>query len=239
MALLLATARCITLLVVAGTSASAMGGVSGFYGHGNLSEMRGWINLLPIDTPDLEAFESDIASPSNQSIAALARLVPGDIYVRGIHSTVLLPGWQAALRAVFEREVLPRLATRVVRGVMLGDELCCGNSTCVTSSLYPLSAEVRRLVGPEPIIWTNECWSTVAGGKIKGIGPLKAMVPPDLNIFGIDNYYGYLAGQDPRIEVNQTRGFTETHIYPKMHSKQRVMMVPLHVPRCRVVWVSA
>ena len=211
--------------VVAGAGERARG-VSGFYGRGTLAEMQGWINLLPIDTVDLAAFETEFARPSNKSIQALARLVPGGIYAKGAHSTVLLPGWQASLRSVFQAEVLHRIASGVVRGVMLGDELCCGNSTCVTASLYPLASEVRQLIGPSPLIWTNECWSTVAGGKIPGIGPLQGKVPVALDFFGIDNYAGFLVGQDPRLEVNQTRGFAETQLYPRMHPHQRLMMVP-------------
>ena len=46
-------------------------------------------------------------------------------------------------------EVLPNLGpASALRGVFLGDEVCCYNASCYASTLAPVAAKFRALLGP-------------------------------------------------------------------------------------------
>lgn len=49
-----------------------------------------------------------------------------------------------------------RWQDKALRGVFLGDEICCSNATCWDAALKPVTEKLRTLLGKEAIIYTNE-----------------------------------------------------------------------------------
>ena len=45
---------------------------------------------------------------------------------------------------------------KALRGVFLGDEICCMNATCWDTALKPVTEKLRKLLGKEALIYTNE-----------------------------------------------------------------------------------
>ena len=70
------------------------------------------------------------------------------------YTTQLQPGWERALEASVA-PVRPHLGT-AIRGVLLGDEICCRNVACVNDTLVPVSNKLRALLGPDALLWTNQ-----------------------------------------------------------------------------------
>ena len=116
-----------------------------------------------------------------------------------------------------------------------GDEICCHLShSCWDALLNPLAAKFRALLGPEKILYTNECGTAIAG-RNQSQGPGHPTQPPiraislDLSHISIDLYAGY----DPdsqlwngSAEVAMARSFVREQLYPRMHPGQLAILVP-------------
>jgi hypothetical protein len=96
----------------------------------------------------------------------------------------------------------------------LGDEICCGNTTCWEAGLKPVTQKLRALLGPNAILYTNEC----ANRDITD-------VPPELDLISVDVYGGYLPGSNGTDEVIAAKAMYDI-IFPKLHPHQQVMLVP-------------
>ena len=149
---------------------------------------HGWINLgltlykkypgHAIGSGDQLAGE--IAAFETYGVPALAWLENGGnrIFQPGIGLT---SGWEAAVEAR-AAEIKPHLGPgKAIRGVALGDELCCRNVTC-WRDYEPYTAKLRQLLGKAAIIFTNECWL--------GAGPMAnvSRIAPDFDLFSVDAY---------------------------------------------------
>lgn len=81
--------------------------------------------------------------------------MPNPVFIRGVG---LAPNWEANLEAVVKKNILPNLGPgKPLRGVFLGDEICCANATCWTAALKPATEKLRSMLGSSAIIYTNEC----------------------------------------------------------------------------------
>jgi hypothetical protein len=139
-----------------------------------------------------------------------AAKVPGAIFRRGYG---LADGWESSLEALVAKDVTPQLG-KSLRGVFLGDEICCGNATCWEAGLKPVTQKLRALLGPDAILYTNEC----ANRDI-------TEVPPELDLISVDVYGGYLPGSNGTDEVTAAKAMYDI-VFPKLHPHQQVMLVP-------------
>ena len=195
----------------------------GYYGL-DLQRMGGWINL-PVVKADSTAEADAFFRLTNGTASSLIEMPSRGVYARASdHSMVLLPGWQGALASFVSGTVSPRLANATARGVFLGDELCCHNSSCIGGSMRPVAKALLELVGPSALLYTNECGEAIAGGH--GHPPLGSDIPPELNLFSIDLYEGYGPEGGGAAEAAKARAFAQKYLYPRMHPAQSLMLVP-------------
>ena len=78
--------------------------------------------------------------------------VPGAIFWKGAG---LAPGWEASLEALVASDIKPHLGpAKALRGVFLGDEICCMNTSCWDTTLRPVTEKLRLLLGPSALLYT-------------------------------------------------------------------------------------
>ena len=123
-----------------------------YYGF-NPPLMKGWVNM------GLEAgLDVKLDAFKKYGIPSFYGGLPSDpakgaIFKRG---TGLADGWEANLEAVVKSQILPNLGPgKALRGVFLGDEICCMNTTCWDVALRPATEKLRTLVGPDTLIYTK------------------------------------------------------------------------------------
>ena len=156
------------------------------------AQMKGWVNLgmedavgggnwFPLGPGNVGALKawSELGIPS----------LFGDIDItvfagngKGARSSplALAPAWRAAVTDMVTKKIRPHFgAGKALRGVFLGDELCCHNSSCWSAVLEPLAAEFKKQLGPDAILATNECGDLTSLANI-------TRVPPDLDLFSVD-----------------------------------------------------
>jgi hypothetical protein len=126
----------------------------------------------------------------------------------------LLLGWEAALTKAIATEFAPLYANGTYRGIFLGDEICCGGVPL--ADLATVLKTLRGLVGPNAILYTNEChemedWSEV---------------PTELDLISMDTYGGYEPPGNASKEVAQAKAFYEEHVFPKLGAHQSALLVP-------------
>jgi hypothetical protein len=236
----------------AGEAAGAHLKYMSYYGF-NPPLMHGWVNMgleAGLDVK-LKAFQT-FGIPSFYG-GLPAEPAAGAIFKRGVG---LADGWEASLEALVAKDVTPNLGKdKALRGVFLGDEICCMNATCWETALEPVTKKLRTLLGPDALIYTNEC----ANHDIKE-------VPKEFDLISVDVYAGekrkrpgvflrhlYIKvillprqARDKHRESTQTRGrflagfkpgtkgmdeVTAAKkmydiIFPKLHDHQKVMLVP-------------
>ena len=134
--------------------------VMSFYGF-DAPKMQGWVNLGMEGEGGLEA---KLDAWTRYKIPSLYGKLPSS-EVHGCTDAVggifqfghgLCPGWEASLEALAKNTILPNFGPdKALRGVFVGDELCCRNVTCWQSGLAPVAKKIRSLLGPEAIIYTN------------------------------------------------------------------------------------
>ena len=76
------------------------------------------------------------------------------------------------------------------------------------------------LLGPDAILYENECGDSLAGGGMAHghpVGPPLDKVAPDLDLISVDLYEGYLPS-DPNgtAEAVAARAFVEKEVYPRL-----------------------
>jgi hypothetical protein len=153
------------------------------------------------------------------------------VFVRGVG---LAMGWEAALERIFITQIQPNMGPdKALRGVFIGDELCCGSgrnlARCWARGYGPLTAKLRALMGPDMIIYTNEC-----GGEFDPIHNNDTdmnitEIPPDFDLISLDSYADYLPPALPvgnrSNEVAMVKPFYES-LFSRMHPHQRAVLVP-------------
>ena len=145
--------------------------------------MQGWVNLgftIGPGTNFTAGLPGQLAAWTQFGIPSLAYLEWWDLQVfqPGVG---LRQGWRAGL-ATQVAKIKPHFGPdKAIRGVGLGDELCCRNTTC-WQDYVPYTKELRRLLGADALIYTNECW---LGAKAMANVTMKDM---DFDLFSVDAY---------------------------------------------------
>ena len=139
----------------------------------NITTSHTWANLaIPkhSNARTTDGFFSNYKTPSILPMPATG------VWTRNVGMDA---GWEVVLHKFATQVVLPRLANKTAIGVFLGDEICCRNSSCWHTTLNPISAKLRSLLGKEAILWSNECGIPALFDKLDKI-------PPDLDWISID-----------------------------------------------------
>jgi hypothetical protein len=130
--------------------------------------------------------------------------------LNGLH-----PGWLQNLHIALH-PVLPLLRSGQVLGIFMGDEIFCSNLPF--SNYSAVLRELRALVGPAAVIWTNECGHP--SGWPVAMWP---SVPPELDWLSIDQY-DVLHGAE---EVTMAqRYWSLKDVKSKLHPHTRLLAVP-------------
>ena len=171
------------------------------------------------------------------SLAPLDNIADG-VYKRvgGSVGSVLLPGWEKLIES-WVHHLQPSLDNGTTAGVFLGDEICCHASvSCWNGLLDPLAQKFRAMLGPQKILYVNECGTSIAGRNCScdphvspscggcdaghpGTLPIK-QISSALSHISIDMYAGYSPYSshfNGSAEVARLRPFVEREIYPRMN----------------------
>jgi hypothetical protein len=142
----------------------------------------------------------------------------------------LLPGWEAALEKQVAQQIKPHFGDgKALRGVFLGDELCCWVTDCWNNGLPQLASKLRTLLGADAVLYTNECTPRLQ--HTGNASWASVQVPKDLDLISVDIYGGPAYGG--RDEVAAVRQQYEHGLLPKLHSGQQALLVPgLFVSTC-------
>ena len=148
---------------VAWLLATSLAGVAGGGGAPHLrfmsvysgvsAQLKGWVNL---------GLEDAVGSPagalkawSELGIPSLYGDIDSPVFAEG-NPRALAPSWRKSVTDMVTKKIKPNFgADKALRGVFLGDELCCHNSTCWDTVLDPLATEFRKQLGPDAILATN------------------------------------------------------------------------------------
>eukprot|EP01050_Picozoa_sp_SAG11_P008660 SAG11_NODE_773_length_7236_cov_4.526412_6_plen_212_part_00 len=157
------------------------------------AEMKGWINLgvedaagsaatYPVGPGNVGALRawSQLGIPSLFGDVDITVFAPGT--GKGVPSSplTLAPAWRQAVTDMVTKKIRPHFGEgKALRGVFLGDELCCHNTSCWDTVLEPLAAEFRSQLGPNALLATNECGDPLSLANI-------TRVPPDLDLISVD-----------------------------------------------------
>ena len=179
--------------------------LAGTVGQTWLDEQKSWVSLaIPGGCTDFRSgcncttCRENIDAAWRGGIPSLARMPETGVFRRptrypnGSDSSLggLVDGWQGRLQAWAHDVVLPAMANGSVKGVFLGDEICCHNSSCWRGQLYPMSAHLRQLLGSPAILYTNECQDSLTGGNYSShghaVGPPLDKIAPDLDVVSVD-----------------------------------------------------
>ena len=98
---------------------------------------------------------------------------------------------------------------------------------CWETALAPVSKKLRALLGPDALIYTNECAN-------KGI----TEVPPDFDLISVDTYAGYTPGSKGADEVTKAKAMYDI-IFPKLHAEHLPKRANVVTSTARVVMVLA
>lgn len=185
----------------------------------------GWVNL------GLGAFEGHRSYPANSSAMGLAGSVnafndfgiPSLYYMQAEKDQNaiwkvgfgLIDGWEAAVERAVGRFRPYYGPGKAIRGVDLGDEMCCRNVTC-WDQYVPYTAKLRQLLGPDAILYANECW----------LGDTAAVtIAPEFSHFSVDTYqYDYRQKGVGEREVAQVKS-AYNYLFTRMHPAQQVLIV--------------
>eukprot|EP01065_Artemidia_motanka_P030206 TRINITY_DN36218_c0_g1_i1.p1 TRINITY_DN36218_c0_g1~~TRINITY_DN36218_c0_g1_i1.p1 ORF type:complete len:303 (+),score=119.28 TRINITY_DN36218_c0_g1_i1:54-911(+) len=179
-----------------------------FYGM-DPAVQRGWLNL------NSEGGLSEKLSVWEQyKIPSLYGGLPSGIFIRG---KGLESGWEAVLNRTVVDDILPNYGPgKALRGVFLGDEICCSNTSCWDTALAPVAAKLKSMLGNESIIYTNECASSA--GEI-------SKVPAGFDLISADIYRGYLPATSGKEEVTAAKKVYEK-LFKALQPGQQVLLVP-------------
>ena len=124
----------------------------------------------------------------------------------------LLPGWRQKLTK-FATKLRSMMEEGSAVGSFIGDELVCGGVPVGAFTI--IVNELRSMLPPEAILYTNECGSGISRMQAAG------GIPSALDLISVDMY-----SSDGQIEVENAKKYYETEIYPYMLRNQSVMLVP-------------
>ena len=134
--------------------------IMSFYGM-SFEEQKDWLTLA-IATPP-----SPLANQFfGAGIPSIAELPPEKVYKRddpSVGGSSLLPGWEAFVESWITTTLQASIQNKTTVGVFIGDELCCHRTSCWASTLAPLSAKLKALLGDGMIVYANECGATALG----------------------------------------------------------------------------
>ena len=151
------------------------------------------------------------------------------VFVRGVG---LAMGWEAAMERIFTTQIQPNMGPdKALRGVFIGDELCCGPTPakCWADGFGPLTRKLRALIGPDMIIYTNECAGEFDPIHNNDTAMNITEVPPDFDLISLDVYADYLPpalpAENRSNEVAMAKPFYES-LFSRMQPHQRAVLVP-------------
>ena len=105
--------------------------------------------------------------------------------------------WESTLDMLVQRDIKPGLLNGTLVGVFLGDELCCEDTPartgmqCWDTVLKPVADRLRELLGPNALIYTNECGGEAMWNSTMIAGGWK--IPASLDVVSTDYYAGWRA----------------------------------------------
>ena len=176
----------------------------------NASAQHGWVNMLGEGS-----LAAKLDAYSRWRLPSFFGDLPGGIFERG---RGLAPGWEEVLDRVVNESILPHFGPgKALRGVFLGDEICCMNVSCWVAALAPVAARLRAALGPSAVLYTNECAANLT--RLGG-------VPEALDLVSVDVYAGFLPGTQGSEEYERARMVYEQNVFPNLRSHQQVMLVP-------------
>ena len=126
----------------------------------------------------------------------------------------LMPNWEATLTKIAHEEYMPLAANGTYKGVFLGDEICCGGVPL--DDLATVLKSLRSLVGPEAILYTNECAEMSTWPS----------VPTELDYISMDTYGGFEPPGNATQSALQVQKFYTEHVFPKLADHQAALLVP-------------
>jgi len=118
----------------------------------------------------------------------------------------LYPDWEQNVKLTVSM-LQPLIAAGVIKGVFLGDEQVCGGHQTI-EEVSQVAQTLRTLLGPEPILYTNEC------------GCPSYPIPAALSFFSVDIY---ATGSQ---EVADVRSCYEKNIFRNLHGSTKAFVVP-------------
>lgn len=189
----------------------------GWYGY-DPNNMVGWTNIAHSNNKTL------LINNANRGIHQLYEL--SYLYVSSFNRLLLHPDWKQ-MTDKNHTTVLELFKNKTIIGFFMGDELMWNGLPY--SNLTHASNYFRKLY-PFSFIWENEAVDVLKCNKTYGtchdvhnnIIHIKNGIPPALSAISIDMYHmstnnGF---------VSQVRQFYKQWIYPKLHSHQKVFVVP-------------
>jgi hypothetical protein len=123
------------------------------------------------------------------------------------------PGFQHALAKLANTTLLPGLASGMLSGVFIGDEICCAHPKC-WPQLDTVAKTLRQLLGPTAILYLNEC---AISHEWEFSGP----IPADLDYVSVDLYANLGV-----TEVADAKTFYEKNVLPKLAPHQQAIVMP-------------
>lgn len=97
--------------------------------------------------------------------------------------------------------------------------VCCHDVPCWSATMEPLTKRLRALLGPDAILYENDCGDSFTGLK---------SIPEELDIISFDIYVGYSPApkNNGTAEAVAARSYAETHLYPLLGPHQSIAAVP-------------
>jgi hypothetical protein len=133
----------------------------------------------------------------------------------------LQPGWEEVVEREVKGFISPHFGPgKALRGVALGDEMCCRNITC-WAQYAPYTAKLRDLLGPSAILYTNECMLAGTPGW-----PDKITIAPDFDFFSVDTYqWDYRQPTVGKAEVGAIKS-AYGQLFSKLGPHQQLLIIP-------------
>jgi hypothetical protein len=215
-----------------------------FYGL-NASEQHAWANLatsvahgvskagvgggaLSVNGSLLSAWR-EYRMPGMLDIEDIAGGFDDGLWIRrGYNTSHVNPQWKTLLNPLLD-DAMPWLEAGALRGIFLGDEVCCGGIP--VSDLQVVASYVKgRINHTGAFLYVNECEDTFAGlgGNLnqKGIAYAGYIHGANALPAAIDYVSADIYTPNEATESVAAKAVYERLIYPTLHPHQRVWLVP-------------
>lgn len=166
----------------------------------------------------------------------------------GKNGSGLQPGWESALERIMDR-ALPLLKSGILRGIFMGDEICCSHVPYANFSAVA-SIVRQKLDGTDAIIYANECTQPFV--RTGETWTIPSKLDPALDYISIDSCPSErcflelitlavsltreacshvdvgrnLCDGSTTKELEVFKTFLEEQLRPRLHDHQRVLLVP-------------